>query len=66
MTQRKKKFEACLLRGSTGELFVIEWHELVTTADKSKLAVGSSAGFKKSTNKREKLIRGTIVVIGKL
>ncbi len=37
MTQTKKKFGACLLRDTTSELIVAEWHQLVTTVDKSKL-----------------------------
>jgi hypothetical protein len=65
MGERKKKFDACLLRIASGECIVAEWHQLVTTAEKSKLGVGSCVGYKTSTNKREKIIRGTIVVIGK-
>ena len=66
MAVAKKKFEACVIRTSTDELFVAEWHQLTTTAEKAKLIVGSSVGFKKSPNKREKIIRGTILVVGKL
>ena len=66
MTGRRGKFEACLLRISTDEFDVAEWHQLVTTIDKTKLSVGSSVGYRKSTNRREKATRGTIVVIGKL
>jgi hypothetical protein len=66
MTQKKNKFEACLLRITPDEFVVAEWHQLVTTADKTKLTVGSSVGYKRSTNKREKPIKGTIMVIGEL
>ena len=66
MTDKKKKFEACLLRITTDELVVAEWHQLVTTTDKTKLAVGSYVGYKRSTNKREKPTKGTIMVIGEL
>jgi hypothetical protein len=66
MSEKKKKFEACLLRDEAGEFIVAQWNQLVTTIDKSKLTVGSSVGYKKSTNKREKIVRGTIVVIGEL
>jgi hypothetical protein len=66
MASNKKKFDACLLRITDKELIVAEWHQLVTTVNKSKLIVGSSVGYKKSSNKREKVIRGKIVVIGKL
>ncbi|CAM4767431.1 unnamed protein product [Rotaria magnacalcarata] len=45
---------------------VVEWHQIVTAADKSKLRVGSIVGFKRSQKTREKIIRGTIVVTGKL
>jgi hypothetical protein len=65
MAAKKGKFDACLLRITAKELIVAEWHQLVTTADKSKLTVGSNVGYKRSSNKREKVVRGTIVVIGK-
>ncbi len=66
MTQKTKKFEACLLRIKTDEFVVAEWHQLVTTTDKMKLSVGSCVGYKRSTNKREKSTKGTIIVIGEL
>ncbi len=66
MVERKKKFDACLLRTNADEFIVAEWDQLISTADKSKLAVGSSVGYKKLTNKREKSIRGTIIAIGAL
>jgi hypothetical protein len=66
MALRKKKFDACLLRINTDEFIVAEWHQLVTTADKPKLTVGSCVGYKRSANKQEKVIRGTIVITGKL
>jgi hypothetical protein len=66
MPERKKKFVACLLRITDDEFIVAEWDQLITTADKSKLGVGSSVGYKRSTNKREKIIRGTIIAIGEL
>jgi hypothetical protein len=66
MAARKKKFEACLLRISDDELIVAEWDHLVTTVDKSKLTVGSYVGYKRSMNKREKVVRGKILIIGKL
>ncbi|CAF1462034.1 unnamed protein product [Rotaria sordida] len=64
MANTKKKFEACLLRTTTDVLIVAEWHQLVTTTDKAKLTVGSCVGYKESTKKREKVIRGTIVITG--
>ncbi|CAF1505223.1 unnamed protein product [Rotaria magnacalcarata] len=49
------------------DIFIVaEWHQIVTAADKSKLRVGSIVGFKRSQKTREKIIRGTIVVTGKL
>jgi hypothetical protein len=66
MAERKKKFEACLLRITADEFLVAEWHQVVTTNDKTKLTIGSSVGYKTSKNKCEKAIRETIVVIGKL
>ena len=66
MVEKKKKFEACLLRITTDQFVVAEWHQLVTTIDKTKLSVGSSVGYKRSTNKREKPTEGTIMVIGEL
>ncbi|CAF4450948.1 unnamed protein product [Rotaria socialis] len=62
----KKKFDACLLRTEADIFIVAEWHQIVTAADKSKLRVGSIVGFKRSQKTREKIIRGTIVVTGKL
>jgi hypothetical protein len=66
MVGKTKKFDACLLRIATGECVVVEWHQLITTIDKAKLGVGSCVGYKASNNKREKIVRGTILVIGKL
>ncbi len=66
MPPKKQKFEGCLLRDTAGELSVVEWDQLVTTVDKVKLTVGSSVGYKISTNKRGRIIRGTILVIGEL
>lgn len=60
----KKKFDACLIRTEDDQFIVAEWNQLVTAADKSKLRVGSCVGYKKPTGKREKTIRGTIVIIG--
>ncbi|CAF3075732.1 unnamed protein product [Rotaria sp. Silwood2] len=64
MANTKKKFEACLLRTTTDVLIVAEWHQLATTTDKAKLTVGSCVGYKESTKKRGKIIRGTIVITG--
>ncbi|CAF1190280.1 unnamed protein product [Rotaria sordida] len=66
MAEKQKKFDACVIRTSDADFIVAEWHQLVTTANKSKLTVGSCVGYKKSTNKREKIIRGTIMIIGSL
>ncbi|CAF4358105.1 unnamed protein product [Rotaria sp. Silwood2] len=66
MANTKKKFEACLLRTTTDVLIVAEWHQLATTTDKAKLTVGSCVGYKESTKKRGKIIRGTIVITGEL
>jgi hypothetical protein len=66
MADKKKKFDACLLRIAEDEFVVVEWDQLVTTASKAKLSVGSCVGYKKSSYKREKVTRGTIVVIGEL
>lgn len=66
MAEKKKKFEACLLRITNDEFVVAEWHQLVVTTGKSKLSVGSFVGYKRSTNKREKPTKGTIMVLGKL
>ncbi|CAF1639183.1 unnamed protein product [Rotaria sp. Silwood1] len=63
MADIQKKFDACLIRTNDDNFIVAEWHQLVTTANKSKLTVGSCVGYKKSTNKREKIIRGTIMII---
>ncbi|CAF4906207.1 unnamed protein product [Rotaria sp. Silwood1] len=63
MADKQKKFDACLIRTNDDNFIVAEWHQLVTTANKSKLTVGSCVGYKKSTNKREKIIRGTIMII---
>lgn len=60
----KKKFEACLLRVNDQEFIVAEWDQLVTVADKMKLSVGSTVGYRNSKNKREKILRGTIVATG--
>ena len=65
MAETKQKFEACLLRTETNNFIVAAWHQLVTAADKSKLRVDSTVGFKRSPKQREKIIRGTIVIIGK-
>ncbi|CAF0996739.1 unnamed protein product [Rotaria sordida] len=66
MAEKQKKFDACVIRTSDADFIVAEWHQLVTTTNKSKLTVGSCVGYKKSTNKREKIIRGTIMIIGSL
>ncbi|CAF4074416.1 unnamed protein product [Rotaria sordida] len=66
MADKQKKFDACVIRTSNADFIVAEWHQLITTANKSKLTVGSCVGYKKSTNKREKIIRGTIMIIGSL
>ncbi|CAF2146016.1 unnamed protein product [Rotaria magnacalcarata] len=56
-----------LLLLDKADIFIVaEWHQIVTAADKSKLRVGSIVGFKRSQKTREKIIRGTIVVTGKL
>ncbi|CAF4677091.1 unnamed protein product, partial [Rotaria sp. Silwood2] len=66
MADKKKKFDACLIRTGSDNFIVAEWHQLVTTANKSKLTVSSCVGYKRSTKKREKIIRGTIIIIGSL
>ena len=66
MATRKKNFEACVLRIQDDELLVAKWNQLVTTAEKSKISVGAYVGFRRSTNKREEVIRGKILIIGKL
>ncbi|CAM4748802.1 unnamed protein product [Rotaria magnacalcarata] len=66
MADKKKKFDACLIRTSNDEFIVAEWHQLITAANKSKLTVGSNVGYKNSTKKREKIIRGTIMIIGSM
>ena len=65
MTHKGKRFEACLLHVDEREYVVVEWEQLITVADKSKLTVGSSVGYKQSKDKRQKAIRGTILLIGK-
>ena len=60
-----KKFEACVLRINDKEYVVVEWKQLVTVVEKSKLSIGSSVGYRKSKDKREKIIRGEIVSMGK-
>lgn len=62
---QEKKFEACVIRTEDDLFIVAEWNQLVTAAGKSKLRVGSCVGYRKSAKKREKVIRGTIVNIGK-
>ncbi|CAF3949357.1 unnamed protein product [Adineta steineri] len=64
MASRKKKFEACLVRIREEELIVVGWDQIVTTTDKSKLTVGSCVGYKQTTNRRQKVIRGKILVTG--
>jgi hypothetical protein len=66
MTNRNKTFDACLLRVSENEYVVAEWDQLITVADKKRLSINSSVGFKRSKSKREKAIRGTIVLIGEI
>ena len=65
MTHKGKRFEACLLHVGEREYVVVEWDQLITVAEKSKLTVGSSVGYKQTKDKRQKPIRGTILLIGK-
>lgn len=64
MAKKAKKFDACVLRIDQNKLIIAGYDQLVTVADKSKLVIGSSVGFKGTNNKREKPVRGSIVVIG--
>ena len=60
-----KRFEACGVRTNDKEYVVLEWNQLVTVMEKSKLSIGSSVGYRKSKDKREKITRGEIVSMGK-